>query len=52
MARFAAEHLAQGTKRNQIQATRHLMLTRIVSQYGGSLSNIVADIIDQSRSSR
>ena len=52
MARFSAEHLAKLTKKNVAASTRNLMLTKIIAEYGGALSSIAANIIDENRNCR
>ena len=52
MARFSAEHLAKLTKKNVTASTRNLMLTKIIAEYGGALSSIAANIIDEHRNCR
>ena len=52
MVKMAAKHILDGSNKHTQNQTRHLMLTKIVAQFGGSLPYIIADLIEQQPKSR
>ena len=52
MVSMAAKHILTGSSKHSLDQTRHLMLTKIVAQEGGSLPYIIADLIEQQPKSR
>ena len=52
MVSMAAKHILSSSNKTSQNPTRHLMLTKIVAQFGGSLPYIIADLIEQQPKSR
>lgn len=52
MVKMAAKHILTASNKHSQNQTRHLMLTKIVAQFGGSLPYIIADLIEQQPKSR